>query len=95
VDGEFSLEILHIISFESVMQPGMDGYELMGHLREGVHTGEPPVVMACSADWTSEAEQRCDDVGFDGVLRKPITFSDLNQFLANLAAGRDWKESKL
>jgi CheY-like chemotaxis protein len=45
----------------------------------------PPKAMACSADWTRETEQRCTDAGFDGVLRKPITFTVLQNFLAETA----------
>jgi CheY-like chemotaxis protein len=61
--------------------PGMDGYELMGHLRE-MNICSSPVVMACSADWGSETEGKCHDVGFDGLLRKPITVTYLKDFLS-------------
>ena len=73
-----------------LLQPEMDGYELMGHLREiGWQGREPPTVMACSADWTLETEEKCLAVGFDGVLRKPITLPDLQRFLADLAMVED------
>ena len=63
-----------------LQMPGMDGYELMGHLRE-MNICSSPIVMACSADWSSETESKCHDVGFDGLLRKPITVTYLKEFL--------------
>jgi CheY-like chemotaxis protein len=56
----------------------MDGYELVYEY--------PPKAMACSADWTRETEERCIKAGFDGVLRKPITFTFLRDFLAQTVA---------
>lgn len=63
-----------------LQMPGMDGYELMGHLRE-MNICSSPIIMACSADWGSETEGKCLDVGFDGLLRKPITVTYLKEFL--------------
>jgi signal transduction histidine kinase/AmiR/NasT family two-component response regulator len=65
-----------------LQMPGMDGYELMAHLRE-MNICSSPIVMACSADWGSETEGKCHDNGFDGLLRKPITVTYLQEFLAN------------
>lgn len=67
-------------------QPEMDGYELMNNLRDyDWGDRESPVIVACSADWSSETEQRCRNLGFDRVLRKPVSFSDLKNFLAETA----------
>eukprot|EP00797_Seminavis_robusta_P033969 Sro7_g006190.2 (606) ;mRNA; r:181837-183654 len=65
-----------------LQMPGMDGYELMGHMRE-MDICSGPIIMACSADWGSETEGKCHDVGFDGLLRKPITVTYLREFLTN------------
>jgi CheY-like chemotaxis protein len=43
-----------------------------------------------TADWTSGSEERCVESGFDGVLRKPIILSALDEFLfsiVNASAG--------
>lgn len=37
-----------------------------------------------SADWTTESDERCAQVGFDGVLRKPIILSALDDFLSSI-----------
>lgn len=65
-----------------LQMPGMDGYELMIHLRE-MNICSSPIIMACSADWGSETEGKCHDVGFDGLLRKPVTVAHLKDFLTN------------
>jgi len=67
--------------------PEMDGYELIRHIREHDWFGEDITVVVCSADWTKETEQSCRSSGFDHALRKPISFSELNKFLAFIAAG--------
>lgn len=67
--------------------PNMNGDDLIRHVR-GMKQYEtmPLRAMACSADWTKETEERCTEAGFDGVMRKPIMFSDLRDFLAQTAA---------
>jgi len=81
-----SAQVLPNVILSDLNMPNMDGYELMGHVREMGRYESPPKAMACSADWTRETEEKCVGVGFDGVLRKPITFSYLKDFLAQIAA---------
>jgi signal transduction histidine kinase len=93
ISAEKGLEILKTSSPDTypnlivsdLQMPGMDGFEFMGHLRE-LPTMTMPTIAACSADWSSETETRCIDVGFDSILRKPVAISDLRGFLANIAA---------
>jgi len=68
-----------------LQMPIMDGYQLMDKLR---CTDLParPFAAAISADWSSETEEQCFDVGFDEILHKPISFSDLKTFLARIMA---------
>jgi CheY-like chemotaxis protein len=63
----------------------MDGFEFMYKL---CCTDLParPCTAALSADWTAEVEQKCFGAGFDKVLHKPISFSDLKTFLARIMA---------
>jgi CheY-like chemotaxis protein len=74
------------VILSDVNMPNMDGYEMMRGVRAIAQYDFPPKAMACSADWTRETEERCIKAGFDGVLRKPITFTFLQDFLAQIAA---------
>jgi len=51
---------------------------------------QPPHSVLCllnwTADWAAETENKCLDAGFNGVLRKPIIFSDLKSFLAQASS---------
>ena len=94
-DGSDALEYLESIQrsqelpniiLSDLNMPIIDGYELVRRIREMHLFDLPARAMACSADWTPETEEKCRDAGFDGVLRKPITFSDLSDFLAQVAA---------
>jgi len=77
-----------------LQMPEMDGFEFILELRKMTslfakknnNDTKPAVtIMACSADWTPESEQKCLASGFDGVLRKPIIFSALCDFLTSVA----------
>lgn len=67
-----------------LQMPVMDGFELMENLSKATLI-ENPLVVACSADWAPETEERCTKVGFDGLLRKPITLPDVKRFLNRIA----------
>jgi CheY-like chemotaxis protein len=67
--------------------PGMSGEELVMALQKMKLPNEP-VVVACTADYTSGIDDRCRDVGFYGVLRKPITIQNLEEFLARVITVR-------
>jgi PAS domain S-box-containing protein len=82
--NESPVELPNVI-LSDLNMPNIDGYELIRHIRQMNQYEMPPKAMACSADWTRETEQRCTDAGFDGVLRKPITFTVLQNFLAETA----------
>jgi len=74
-----------------LQMPEMDGYEFMTRLQEVKTTWlNGTKFIAISADWTTEAENNCNVVGFDGLLRKPVTFPDLKEFLAGL--NMTWKQ---
>lgn len=67
-----------------LQMPNMMGYELAKIIRD-LDLPTNPVIMACTADWTGGVEEKCLLAGFDGVLRKPITINDLEEFLVGLA----------
>jgi CheY-like chemotaxis protein len=67
-----------------LQMPVMDGFELIANLRE-VNVPANPMLVACSADWATETDELCYDVGFENLLRKPITFTDIKTFLVRTA----------
>lgn len=69
--------------FSDIQMPEMDGYEFMTQYRSLMLPAAK--CIACSADWTSEAEHLCSKAGFDGMLRKPIDLNDLRDFMARTA----------
>lgn len=68
-----------------LQMPEMNGEQLVGHLRKLPQTTNT-MIMACTADWTSTVERRCREAGFNGILRKPITIEELEEFLVRKAA---------
>jgi CheY-like chemotaxis protein len=95
-DGSKALEYIESIQqlhdlpnllLSDLNMPNINGDELIRRMREmEKYEALPLKAMACSADWTQETEERCFEAGFDGVLRKPIMFSGLRDFLAQTAA---------
>lgn len=69
-----------------LQMPDMSGEELGVALRM-LPLDPSPILMACTADWTSTVELRCKDAGFDGVLRKPMTYNELEEFLVRTVTG--------
>jgi CheY-like chemotaxis protein len=51
--------------------PGMDGVEVLGHLRRNERTADIPVV-AVTAHAMAGDQERFLDLGFDGYISKPI-----------------------
>ncbi|MEX1163586.1 MAG: response regulator [Nitriliruptor sp.] len=69
-----------------VMMPGMDGLELLGHLRAHPRTADIPVVLltACATDaevWAGWA------AGADYYITKPFDVDDLLDFILELGQG--------
>ena len=65
--------------------PGMDGYELVGHLRaqEG---GAAMLIGALTGYGNEEDRQRTREAGFDAHYTKPIDFATLQAFIERPAA---------
>ncbi len=71
-----------------VMMPGMDGLELLGHLRGDPRTADIPVILlsACATDaevWAGWA------AGADYYITKPFDVGDLLDFILELGRGGD------
>jgi PAS domain S-box-containing protein len=65
--------------------PGMDGYQLAGHLRE--RYGPRITLYALSGYGREEDRRRADEAGFDQYLIKPVNLELLLKLLANETAG--------
>jgi len=71
--GEDCLETVAECSYELILMdcqmPGMDGFETTQKLREQEYS--MPIV-ACTANASSEVYERCQAVGMDGFIGKPV-----------------------
>ncbi len=90
-DGVDALEKLHSQDFDLVLtdllMPRMDGEQFLGRLRqEGYRT---PVIII-SADIQESTRQRCDELGMDRFLNKPVKADTLLEVIQTcLAAAED------
>ncbi len=67
--------------------PGMDGFEVLGHVRDLDATkGRSTPVLALSAYASREYRQRCIDAGFRGHIAKPFAPPDLIRAIAAMRA---------
>jgi len=73
--GEEALEILQKESFDLVlldlMMPGMNGYEVLSHIKQNPETQELPVIMISAVD-DLESVVRCIEMGAADYLFKPF-----------------------
>ncbi len=71
-----------------VMMPERDGYELVQHLKNEVHTSHIPILLL-TAKATHEAKVAGLKVGADDYLYKPVSPEELLLRVANLLKQRD------
>ncbi|KAL3897520.1 MAG: hypothetical protein SGPRY_013034 [Prymnesium sp.] len=67
-----------------LQMPEIDGHEFIRQVRMMKFT-QNKTVLACTADWSPEVKQDCLASGFNGVMRKPIVYADLESLLASEA----------
>jgi len=82
---ELAREIAPRIIILDVMLPGLDGWELLGRLREHPTTRDIPVIISTILPH----EQLALTLGAAAFLRKPVTRADLLAVLDALAAVQD------
>lgn len=76
------------------LMPGMDGFEVMSHIRcdEGLPGDTVPVILM-TADDSPGVRERMKQAGFADGLPKPVTGSEINhvllRYLANRKGGRE------
>mmetsp|Transcript_42795 Transcript_42795/g.103277 ORF Transcript_42795/g.103277 Transcript_42795/m.103277 type:complete len:779 (+) Transcript_42795:668-3004(+) len=73
-----------------INMPDMSGFDVVSRIKRLEWESEP-TVMAWSADFSPELEEKCISVGFDGVMSKPLTIFDLEAVLVSLVRERDRK----
>ena len=75
-----ALEVLGERRFDAVlldvMMPNMDGYELMGTIREDSGTTNVPVIAVTALD-DPKNRQRIEDLGFFAHVAKPFDATEL------------------
>jgi len=86
-DGKIALDMLGERHFDLLLSdfhmPVMDGFELTRRIRdrEGETGDDHLPIVALTADVLPETARRCEEVGMDGYLRKPIEIDRLESVL--------------
>jgi CheY-like chemotaxis protein len=66
-----------------ILLPGCDGLEILEALRQEPETAEVPV-LACTALGERESGRLLEQIGFDGLLHKPIDWREFTDKLHRL-----------
>jgi CheY-like chemotaxis protein/HPt (histidine-containing phosphotransfer) domain-containing protein len=76
-----------VLAFFDIMMPKMDGFEAAGTLRS---LGYKKPIIAVTATFLPEDEEKCKKSGISDVLTKPIKFAEIKMMLEKwLAPGRE------
>jgi len=76
-----------ILAFFDIMMPKMNGFEAAGNLRS---LGYKKPIIAVTATFLPEDEEKCKKSGINDVLTKPIKFLEIKSMLEKwLAAGKE------
>jgi two-component system sensor histidine kinase/response regulator len=89
-DGQAALEALtagsvrYTLALVDLSMPVMDGYECTRRVREFERSSDAPrvrmIAVSASCD-EPEVHAECLAAGFDGVIKKPLTFEQLQELL--------------
>jgi CheY-like chemotaxis protein len=66
--------------FMDMMMPGMDGLETTREIRSDESIGRQPLIIAFTANATTEDRKACLDAGMDDYISKPVS----SEMLANI-----------
>ena len=87
-------EKFDIILMDCLM-PEMDGYEATNIIRQEEADNEHTPVIAVTANALSEEQEKCQQVGMDDYLSKPITQASLSQMLQRWLPSTPHSESTI
>ncbi len=96
VDGQDGLEKLDTfrpdVVVSDIMMPRMDGYDLMGKMREDQRYQSIPVILTTAKSETEERIKGLEE-GADDYLAKPINIRELDARIRNLITRRLFQEA--
>ncbi len=87
--GEEALEHLErhhadiVLVLSDINMPGMDGLELLRHIKSSTPPPPPPVCMMTAYE-SADYRQRAQQLGCDDYLTKPLDFLDLKKRISML-----------
>lgn len=91
-DGQKALEMTARLSFDLILldieMPGMDGGEVLDHLRRDTRTADLPVVAVTAHAMRGQREQLLQ-AGFDGYVSKPVDDRSLCSEIASVLAQQE------
>lgn len=84
--GEEALDMIQsqhpdVVLLDLNMPPGIDGFETLGRLRGQPHGKELPVLIITAVD-DEDVETRIEELGGNGLLRKPVDVNHLADQIA-------------
>jgi CheY-like chemotaxis protein len=79
--GTDALAAVHAVAYDVVLMdlymPEMDGLEATRRIRSEVPTSRQPIIIAMTANVTTEDRRHCLEAGMDAYLPKPVRMEDL------------------
>ena len=98
-DGDQALDVLDDQEFDVVLMdvnmPGTSGLDVV-RLHRFAHADGPHLpFIALTADATPETRKRCEDVGMDGYITKPVDSARLLESIYLCVAGQETKDGDL
>jgi two-component system cell cycle response regulator DivK len=76
------------VALVDMMMPGMDGYELIGQIRNEPSLQHLPVI-AVTAQAMNGDEEKCLEAGADGYISKPVDLDKLLRVIGGLFIGNN------
>ncbi len=81
IDGTDGLGLAEALPYDLILtdfhMPGLNGPELLRAVRAGGGANDATPILAYTAEADDDVEARTADLGFDGLVRKPVTATEL------------------
>lgn len=89
-DGELGLALIESRAFDLVLldlrMPGMDGMEVMAHIRARADEKARLPIIIVTADTAPDLKDRCKAAGADDVIFKPVAMEALFDAIGHVLA---------